>query len=437
MNIFRNRLELFYLYFQIIFIMLLARLIYESFSFAGNSLRANKLRTFLSLLGITIGIFAIISVFTVIDSLEGYIRNSLNSLGSNMIYVQKWPWTPPEGESEYPWWKYLNRPVPQIEETEEIARRSRTTEDAAFLFGFGATVQFENSKAENTEIMASSYELFDTWNLEIEKGRYFTESESQTGAALAVLGTELVEKLFEGRDPIGNEIKIQGHRLLVIGSYKKQGSDMFGTSMDKRIHIPVNYAASMVDFRNRDRGQTINIKAKQTVSRDEFVAEIEGIMRSLRRLRPMEENNFAINEVSAISNQFDAFFAVFNVAGSIIGGFSILVGGFGIANIMFVSVKERTRIIGIQKSLGAKKYFILLQFIFESVILSLLGGITGLLLIFAGTSIFNAIADMNISLSLGNIILGIMISGIIGVVSGFMPALIASRLDPVEAINTV
>ena len=417
--------------------MLFARLIFESFSFAGNSLRANKLRTFLSLLGITIGIFAIISVFTVIDSLENYIRNSLNSLGNNMLFIQKWPWTPPEGETEYPWWRYLNRPVAKLEEAEEIRKRSGLTENAVFLVGFNATVQYEGSSSENTEVFASTHALLDLWSLELDRGRYFTEDESRSGAPVAILGSELVDRLFEGRNPLEKEIKVHGHRLLVIGTYRKKGEDMFGTSMDKRVHVSVPFAAQLVDFRNRDQGQTINVKAKPGVDRDQFKAELEGIMRTIRRLKPMEENNFALNEVSVISSSLDAFFMVFNLAGTIIGGFSILVGGFGIANIMFVSVKERTHIIGIQKSLGAKRYFILMEFIFESVILSLLGGIVGLFLVFAGTFIVNAVSEMTLTLSLGNIILGLLVSGIIGLLSGFLPALTAARLDPVEAMNAV
>jgi putative ABC transport system permease protein len=354
-----------------------------------------------------------------------------------MVYIQKWPWAPPEGESEYPWWKYLNRPVPTMEESEELVRRSRNIEDAVYFFGFNRTVQFENSKAENTEVLATTHDLINTWSLEIEKGRYFTESESNSGAAIAVLGSELATKLFDQVNPIGKMIKFQGYRFLVVGVYTKKGTDMFGTSMDKRVHIPVVYAMNMIDVRNRDQGQTINVKAKADADRDEFVAELEGIMRSMHRLKPMEENDFAINEVSLISNRFDAFFKVFNLAGWIIGGFSILVGGFGIANIMFVSVKERTKIIGIQKAIGAKKYFILLQFIFEAVVLSLLGGIIGLILIFIGTVIFSYVADMSIGLTMANIILGLTISGVIGVLAGFIPALSASRLDPVEAMNTV
>ena len=417
--------------------MLFTRLVLESFSFAYSSLQGNKLRTFLSLLGITIGIFAIISVFTVIDSLENYIRSSLNSLGSNMVYIQKWPWTPPEGETEYPWWKYLNRPVPTMAESEELARRSKNIEDAVYFFGFNRTVQFENSKAENTEILATTHDLINTWSLEIEKGRYFTESESNSGASLAILGNELATRLFDKVDPIGKMIKMQGHRFQVIGVYTKKGEDMFGTSMDKRVHIPVVYAMNMVDVRDRDQGQTINVKAKPNADRDEFVAELVGIMRSLHRLKPMEENDFAINEVSLISTRFDTFFVAFNLAGWIIGGFSILVGGFGIANIMFVSVKERTKIIGIQKAIGAKKYFILLQFIFEAVVLSMLGGIIGLILIFICAAIFSYVSSMTLSLTLANIILGLSISGVIGVLAGFIPALSASRLDPVEAMNSI
>jgi putative ABC transport system permease protein len=417
--------------------MLLARLIFESFSFAGNSLKANKLRTFLSLLGITIGIFAIISVFTVIDSLEDYIRNSLNSLGNNMIFIQKWPWTPPEGETEYPWWRYLNRPVPKLEETAELLRRSELAGDGVFLVGFNSTVQYEGSTSENTEVLATTHGLLDLWNLELDRGRYFTEEESRSGAPVALIGSELVKRLFEGRNPLGKEIKVHGYRMIVIGVYKEKGEDIFGTSMDRRIHVTVPFAVQMVDFRNRDMGQTINVKARPGADKEHFKAELEGIMRSIRRLKPMEENNFAVNEISVISSSLDTFFAVFNIAGSVIGGFSILVGGFGIANIMFVSVKERTRIIGIQKSLGAKRYFILMEFIFESVILSVLGGVVGLLLVFAGTSIVSAVSEMTLALSIGNIVLGLFVSAIIGFLAGFLPALTAARLDPVKAMNTV
>lgn len=417
--------------------MLLIRLIFESFSFAFNSLRANKLRTFLSLLGITVGIFAIVSVFTVIDSLEKFIRESLDSMGSNMVYIQKWPWMPPEGESEYPWWRYLNRPAPEFEETEEILRRANTVENAAFLYGFSRTAQAGSDKMDNVNIMATTYGMLDVWGLKVERGRYFTENEMRSGAPVTVIGAEIAEKLFPGMDPINRDIKIQGIKFQIIGVYEKKGQDAFQTSMDKRINIPAVKSFYMVDVRNRDRGQAICVKSKPNIDNDRFVAELEGIMRNLHRLKPMEENDFALNEVSLVANQFDQFFVVFNMAGWIIGGFSILVGGFGIANIMFVSVKERTKIIGIQKSLGAKRYFILLQFIFEAVVLSVIGGVLGLILIFIGTIIVGYVSEFTIVLTVGNIITGLMISSVIGFIAGFMPARAAARLDPVVAMNSV
>lgn len=417
--------------------MLFARLIYESFTFAINSLRANRLRTFLSLLGITIGIFAIISVFTVIDSLESKIHETLDEMGSDMVYVMKWPWSPPKGETEYPWWRYMNRPVPNMKETEEILRRGNSVESAAFIFGFNRTIQSGSDKMENVTVMATSYEMRNVWNLKVERGRYFTESEMRSGAPLVIIGADIANQLFPDINPVGQTLKIQGHKFRVIGVYTKKGQDAFGNSMDKNIHIPAIKSYYMIDVRNRDRGQMICVKAKPNIDPDKFLAELAGIMRSIRRLKPMEENDFALNEVSIVSDRFDQFFVVFNLAGWIIGGFSILVGGFGIANIMFVSVKERTKIIGIQKALGAKKYFILLQFIFEAIILSLIGGIVGLILIFVGTIIVTYAADFEITLTAGNIITGLTISSVIGFVAGFLPARSAARLDPVIAINSV
>jgi len=417
--------------------MLLLRLIYESFSFATNSLRANKLRTFLSLLGITIGIFAIISVFTVIDSLESKIHETLDEMGSDMVYVMKWPWTPPEGETEYPWWRYMNRPVPNMDETEEILRRGNSIESAAFIFGFKRTIQSGSDKMENVTVMATSYEMENVWNLKVERGRYFTENEMRAGAPVIIIGSDIANQLFSNINPIDRPLKIQGHKFRIIGVYEKKGEDAFGNSMDKNVHISAVKSYYMLDVRNRDRGQMICIKAKPNIDPDKFLAELEGIVRSIRRLKPMEENNFALNEVSIVADQFDQFFVVFNMAGWIIGGFSILVGGFGIANIMFVSVKERTKIIGIQKALGAKKYFILLQFIFEAIILSLIGGIVGLVLIYIGTFVVTYAFDFEIALTAGNIITGLTISSVIGFVAGFLPARSAARLDPVDAMNAV
>jgi putative ABC transport system permease protein len=416
--------------------MLSLRLIFESFRFAFNSLVVNQLRTFLSLLGITIGIFCIISVFTVIDSLERTIRQNMAKLGTNIIYIQKWPWTPPPGESEYPWWKYLNRPIPKLSEAQEILRRSNLTQYAVFNYGFNRTVQAGTSKADNVTIIGTSAGLIDTWGLKIEQGRPLSDEEFNSAPGFAMIGSELSTQLFRGLSPVGKSMKVQGFNLIVTGVFEKMGEDMFGTSMDKRLLIPVKLAARLVDPR-QDIGQSIIVKGKADVPAQRLVDELEGIMRSIRRIKPAEENDFALNEVSLISERLDGLFRIIDFAGWIIGGFAILVGGFGIANIMFVSVRERTKIIGLQKAMGAKSRFIMLEFLFEASVLSLIGGAIGLVIIYIATFIVSKSFDFNPVLTIGNIITGLVISIVIGLIAGVVPARTAARLDPVIAMNTV
>lgn len=416
--------------------MLFIRLFLESFRFAYNSLVVNPLRTFLSLLGITIGIFCIISVFTVIDSLERTIRNSMEKLGSNVIYIQKWPWGPPPGETDYPWWKYLNRPVPKLVEAEEIRRRSELAQQVVYSYGFNRTIQYGGNKAQNATVLAGSSGLIDTWGLKIEQGRPLSDDELDGINNLGMVGSELAAQLFQGASPVGKNIKIQGFNVFIVGVFEKMGQDMFGTSMDNRVLIPARFAERMIDPK-MDIGQSIIVKGKNEVPAGRMLEELEGVMRSIRRIKPAAENDFALNEVSLISGRLDGIFSVLNLAGWIIGGFSILVGGFGIANIMFVSVKERTKTIGIQKAMGAKNRFILLEFLFEATILSLIGGLVGLLLIYAGTYIAMKSFDFEFVLTTGNIATGLTISVAIGLIAGLVPARSASRLDPVMAMNTV
>lgn len=416
--------------------MLSLRLLFESFRFAFNSLVVNQLRTFLSLLGITIGIFCIISVFTVIDSLERAIRQNMSKLGTNVIYIQKWPWTPPPGESEYPWWKYLNRPTPKMAEAQELLRRSELTQYAVFNYGFNRTVQIGANKADNVTIIGASAGLIDTWGLKIAQGRPLSDEEFNSAPELAIIGSELATQLFQETSPVGKSLKVQGFNLTVIGVFEKMGEDMFGTSMDKRLLVPVKLASRLVDPR-QDIGQSIIVKGKSDVPVQRLLDELEGIMRSIRRIKPSEENDFALNEVSLISERLDSLFRIIDFAGGIIGGFAILVGGFGIANIMFVSVRERTKIIGLQKAMGAKNRFILLEFLFEASVLSMIGGAVGLLIIYIATFAVSKAFNFNLALTLGNIFTGLVISILIGLIAGVVPARTAARLDPVTAMNTV
>ncbi len=404
----------------------------ESVFFAINALAVNKLRTFLSLLGITIGIFAVITVFTVVDSLEQNLRKSVQSLGDDVVFIEKWPWT---FEGNYPWWKYMNRPLPEYNELPEILRRCNGAQAAAFNINTRITIKYKSNSIENVTIVCASHQYEKVKNFEIAEGRYFTDIESASGRSVAVIGDVLAKALFPNQSPLGQTVKLNGAKATVIGVFKKEGESILGGTPDTQVLIPVNYARSLINIHDEDLSPSILVRAKPGISNDELIAELTGLMRSIHKLKPLGEDNFALNQTSLISKQFDSLFDIVGIAGWIIGGFSILVGGFGIANIMFVSVKERTAIIGIQKSLGAKNYFILLQFLFESVFLSVIGGVIGLLVVYIITLTAGDSLGMEISLSKSNIILGFTISVLIGVVSGFVPAYGASQLDPVEAIR--
>ncbi len=408
-------------------------LVKESFRFAIGSLTENKLRTFLSLLGITIGIFAIISVFTMVDSIKRNIDKSINKLGDNVIYVQKWPWS---FSSDYPWWKYMSRPVTALDELADVRERSKLAEVCAFLIQTNVTLKFGSNSAENIGISAVSDGYDQIKTFDIAEGRYFSESEFRSGSEMIVIGAEVAAQLFGDANPVGKKVILRGDELTVIGIFKREGQTLLDFGLDNACIVPLNYARTKVDIKNEQVNPYIAVKAKPGVSNAAIMDELTGIMRSIRKISPSEDDNFALNETKLISNGFDQLIGVVNVAGGVIGLFSILVGGFGIANIMFVSVKERTNIIGIQKSLGAKNYFILFQFLFEAMLLSVIGGLIGLLLIFLLTLAASTLLDFDISLSAGNIFTGILISSVIGLISGIAPALSASRLDPVEAIRS-
>lgn len=407
------------------------KLVIESFWFAINAIIVNKVRTILSLLGITIGIFSIISVFTVFDSMELAIKKSLSTLGNNVLFITKWPLI---GDASMPWWKYWNRPEPSISDLKEIQRRTQAADAATLMFGLRKTIKYQSNYVENTSISAVTQDYDRVIYFEIADGRYFSPIESASGKPVTVIGHEIAENLFEGLDPIGRDIKVMGTKMEVIGVIKKEGSDSFGDSHDTQILVPLNFARNYVDM--NDISQTIIVKAKTNISVDELKDELTGVMRSVRKLKPTAEDNFEVSEISMLTSFIENIFGVIGIVGWIIGGFSLLVGGFGIANIMFVSVKERTAQIGIQKSLGAKRYFILLQFIFEAVFLSLFGGMIGLMLVYIGTLVAAKPIGMDLVLTSGNIIIALLVSGLIGLVFGFVPAYSAARLNPVKAMRS-
>ncbi|OFY64188.1 MAG: hypothetical protein A2V64_06045 [Bacteroidetes bacterium RBG_13_43_22] len=409
------------------------RLFREGFLFSVNSFAINKLRTFLSLFGITIGIFSIISVFTVLDWMEKAIRDSIATLGENVIYVQKFPWS---FDPNLEYWNIIKWPVVSLKDYEALIKRSTRIEAACFSVIEPKSVRYRKIQADNAYIWATTHEFEDLRSFEIEEGRYFSPEESSAGKNVAIIGYEVADRFFEDTSPVGKQIIIAGHKTNVIGVFRKEGKGGISDSgMDEMTLVPINYARTFINMRNPFLGSNIMIKGKENVFVEELSEEVTMILRAARRLHPGEESNFSVNRASMLTQGFDAVFAGINIGGWIIGGFAILVGGFGIANIMFVSVRERTNVIGIQKALGAKQFFILQQFLTESVILSIVGGLLGVVMIFFATLVINYLWELNMHLTLANTILAVVISGVIGIIAGYAPAYAAARMNPVEAIG--
>lgn len=413
--------------------MIVLKLLGESFGFAFSALRSNKTRTFLSLLGITIGIMTIVGVFSAVDTLRSNLENSVEKLGSKTIYVSKWPW---DGGPNFAWWKYLNRPEPSIRDFNQLQDRLHIADGICYSFSMGnKTVKFLNSNVEGVTVVASSYDLHKVRNLEFQEGRYFTEMETNRGVPVGIIGSTVAEALFPNIDPIGKEVSVLGRRIMVVGIFKREGEGMLmDVSLDNTVVLPLNYARNLVNPINYN--PDIIIKASAQYPLEELESELRGVMRSIHRINPKQEDDFSLNKTTIITAQLDQMFKIINSAGLFIGIFSILVGGFGIANIMFVSVKERTHIIGIQKSLGAKNFFILSQFLIEAIALCIIGGLMGLAIVYALAFIVKMGFGLAIIVDFGKVILTLILSTIIGLIAGIVPAVMASRLDPVEAIRS-
>lgn len=419
---------------------ILVKLIGESIRFAWNSLITNVFRTILSLLGVTVGIFSIIAVLTVVDSLERSIRESLNFLGTNVIYVNKWPFVPESGDDEYKWWQYMRRPNPSFNEFKFLQTNLKNTKAIAIIASRGNVLaKWESNSYNQTNLQGGSYEYKDVFTVSLESGRYFSLEETETGRNVAIIGYNLKKNLFPDVEPIGKVVKFNKLKFVVIGTMEEEGESFMGTpSSDDKVIIP--YGAYRKMYRTgtgawNENGSTIGVKGlDKDIGLVELEYELSGLMRSRRGLKPKEKDSFALNRPEAITEIISGVFDVIGMAGWVIGGFSILVGGFGIANIMFVSVRERTSIIGIQKSLGAKNYFILFQFLSESIFLSLIGGMVGLGIVYLLS--FISLGSLDLVLSFNNVLLGIGVSSTIGIVSGIIPAAMAARMDPVVAIRT-
>jgi putative ABC transport system permease protein len=415
---------------------LLFKIIYESIVQAFGQLTANKLRSFLSLLGITIGIFCIIGVQSAVDSMEENIRGSLKKLGDDVVYIQKFPWNEDPSTN---FWKYMRRPNPSFDDFNRIKKNVESARLVDYHTFIGnRTIKFNSSSVEGAFVLAVGFDHAELFNINFEKGRYFNQAEFNLGLNKIVIGHKVAELLFGPIDPIGKTVKLLGQKMEIIGVIEKSGQDMIKI-MDYDSAILISYPTGRKVANLRDDnpwGGTIAVKAVDNVPLEEMKGEVTQSLRASRKLRPKEKDNFALNQLSIISNALNSIFTVFDLLGLVIGIFAILVGGFGVANIMFVSVKERTNIIGIKKALGAKQWVIMLEFLIESVILCMVGGGFGLLMIFGVTFALKGVMPFEIYLSTTNIINGMLWSVAIGLVAGMLPAYQAAKMDPVEAIRS-
>lgn len=410
-------------------------ILFSSLKMALQELWKNKLRTFLSLFGITIGIFCIISVMATLGSLEHNIQSEIKSFGTNTIYVDKWDYSE-GGDGQYPWWKFIKRPNPKFEQLDQIMLRTPSAKYAAFKINRQTDLEFEDNILKNILLYGFSEDFNKIQSVDINFGRYISPVEFQQGTNTVVIGNEVAEQFFINAErAVGKTISARGKKLFVVGVIKKQGNQMLGGwQFDQAIVMPYRFARNIMDERRAE--PLILVQGKENISNVVLKDDLKGAMRAINKLSPQQEDNFSLNDVNEWSKAFEEAFSGINMGGMVIGGISLIVGLFGVANIMFVSVKERTSQIGLKKAIGAKSRIIVIEFLLEAVFLCLIGGLIGLFLVFGLTKILTDVFNFPVYISTSNLISAIGICFFVGILAGIIPAINASRLNPVVAIRS-
>jgi putative ABC transport system permease protein len=397
-----------------------------------QELKVNKLRTSLSLIGVAFGIFCIIGVLAVVNSLEKNIQNEVTSLGSNTIYIDKWEYG---GGPDKPFWKYRARPIMKYEEMNLIKQRSALAEDISYLMRASGNLSFKDDVIQNATVYGIVEAQMAIQPIQFETGRYLSTSEFNSGAAIGIIGFENAEKLYgRAERALGKDFEIKGKKVRIVGVIKKEGKNFIGWDYDNCVMLPYKFCKQIIeeDFSN----PVLIAKGKDKVTTKAFTDELEGIMRQIRRLSPTQEDNFSLNSVEAFSQAISGLFGTVNVVGGIIGIISLIVGMFGIANIMFVTVKERTSLIGLKKAIGAKRSTILFEFLLEATILCLMGGAIGVGMVFILTLILSGPLEFPTTISIPLLISTVIICLIVGILAGIFPASRAAKMNAVEAIRS-
>jgi putative ABC transport system permease protein len=409
-------------------------ILWTTFKLALQELGKNKMRTFLSLFGVTIGIFCIIGVLSTVSSLEKNIQDGIKSLGNNTIYIDKWDY---QGGADYPWWKFVNRPSPKLNEIDLIKNKISANINIVFNFTTQSFIQYDNDKLDGINYHGVTDEFDKIQPIEIQYGRYLNQMEFDYGTNSIVIGYDNAEKLFGSAEKaVGKIVDLRNKKAVIVGVIKKQGKSFVeGWQFDQSILLSYGFMKQML-FNERWNNPKIIVKGPENMSSDALKDELKGAMRSIRRLGPVEDDDFSLNAISDFSKSASSLFANVKLGGWMIGLLSLIVGAFGIANIMFVTVRERTPIIGLKKAIGAKKRTILMEFLLESAMICIIGGLIGIILVVIMAQLLTSVFDFPVFVS-GNILtLAITICVSIGILAGIIPAMIAARMDPVVAIRS-
>ena len=411
--------------------------ILESITFAFRSLKSYRLRALLTMLGISIGIFAITIVFTLVNSMQHSLTKNLSSLGNTVLFVHNWPW---KFESDN-WNKYYNRPKISLSDYERLKNNLQNTDAISLILKKNLSVIKANNRTiDNISISGVTHDYVKITQFAFQAGRYFSPIEVENGRNVCIIGASVAVNLFDKGPYIGKTVFCEGKQMKVIGVIAKQGKNLFGDNQDEFFLMPYTTFTNLFNINQRKIDKLIAVKAINYESFAMVENDIISLIRLNRGLKPGVEDNFSINKQESLMSEMGRFFGYLNTGGVVISIFSLIIGGFGIANIMFVSVRERTKEIGIQKSLGATRSFILLQFLMESVMLCFIGGILGLIFLFSVAGLMQiAVNQIGIAMDIvilpKDIILALILSVIIGLISGILPSMVAARLNPVDAMR--
>ncbi|MBC7536950.1 MAG: ABC transporter permease [Ferruginibacter sp.] len=397
-----------------------------------QELMANKLRSALSLTGIAFGIFCIIGVLAAVNSLERNIQSEVKTLGDNTIYIDKWDYS---GGPDQPFWKFRARPVMKYEEADMIKLRAVLVGDISFLMQTAGGISHNDDLIQSAGVYGITEAQMNIQPIKFSDGRFFSSSEFNAGSNVCLIGFANAESLFSTTErAVGKQIDVKGRKTTIIGVIKKEGKNFIGWDYDNCVMLPYKYCKQL--FKEENSNPILIANGKTGVRTAALSDELRGIMRQIRKLGPRQEDNFSLNSVEAFSQAITGFFSVLNVVGAIIGGISLIVGLFGIANIMFVTVKERTPVIGLKKAIGAKKGTILFEFLLEAVLLCFMGGAIGLFFVWIGTVISSRLLDFPIYISIPMLIITIIVCLTVGIIAGIFPASKAAKMDPVVAIRS-